>query len=443
MHMENEKIRTHYGERVIEAKLPEGWNLLGNLNTKDLPQIGREEMIEALERPIGTPRLEEIARGKRNAVVVASDATRPVQGEVALPILINSLNRAGIPDDRILVIMGGGSHREPPDLEKAFLQKYGREVVGRVKILHHHPDKDLVYVGKTRRGHLVEMNRRVMESELKIGFGGILPHPFGGYSGGAKSILPGVASRETIIQNHVMVTDPKVGMGSVEGNPVREEMEEVAEKAGLDFILNLVLNAEGKPVGAVSGDFRQAYRKGVALARKVFQAELPKPADVIVTSGHPYDIHFYQSLNGPGCVFNACRDGATIIHVTPAYQGILENTKRLFAAVNKIGYKELFERLRNGEREDETIRSFFFPEINIGLGMVIFRAMVDRHIKIVVVSERTSSEELREMGFGYAPTLEEAMLQTSKKWPKADVAGALTAKVIVSLAERRGSEMNS
>jgi len=84
---------------------------------------------------------------------------------------------------------------------------------------------DLVYVGKTKRGHLIEINRWVMESEFKIGFGGIIPHAFGGYSGGAKSILPGVASRETIIQNHVVVTDPKVGMGSVEGNPIREEME--------------------------------------------------------------------------------------------------------------------------------------------------------------------------------------------------------------------------
>lgn len=437
MDVKNNRIRTHYGESVIEAKLPDGWNLLGNLNTKDLPLIGREEMIKALEHPIGTARLEEIAKGKTNAVIVASDITRPVQGDVALPILINGLNRAGISDDKILLIMGGGSHREPPDLQRAFLEKYGKEVVRRVKILHHNPDKDLVYVGKTKRGHLIEINRWVMESEFKIGFGGILPHAFGGYSGGAKLILPGVASRETIIQNHVMVTDPKVGMGSVEGNPIREEMEEVAEKAGLDFIFNLVLNTEGKPVGAVSGDFRQAYREGVVLARQVFQAELPKPADVIVTSGHPYDIHFYQSLNGPGCVLNACRDGATIIHLTPAYQGILENTKRLFAAVKKIGYKELFERLRNGERSDETIRSFFFPEINIGLGMIIFRSMVDRHIKILVVSERIPSEELREMGFGHAPTLEKALMATSKKLPEADAAAALNAKVIVSLAEHR------
>jgi nickel-dependent lactate racemase len=432
--MENQKIRTHYGEKIVEAKLPEGWNLLGNLETQAPPRIGPAEMMKALDDPIGTPSLEDLARGKGNAVIVSSDIARPVEGDVAVPILLNKLNRGGIPDEKILLIMGGGSHKPPQDLQKAYEQKYGREVVNRVKMLYHNPDENLVTVGRTKRGYLIEINRWVMESDLKIGFGGIIPHAFGGYSGGAKVILPGVASRETIIQNHVMVTDPKVGMGLVEGNPIREEMEEVAEKVGLDFILNLVLDTEGKAVGAVSGDFRLAYRAGVAQARQIFQAELPQLADVIITSGHPYDIHLYQSLNGPGSVLNACKDGGTIIHLTPAYQGILENTKRLFSAVKKIGYKNLFERLREGERKDETIRSFFFPEINIGLGMIIFRSMVDRGIKIMVVTDGKYSHELKEMGFGYAATIEEAMTGIQKYLPKANVAAALNAKVIISIA---------
>ena len=431
--MKNQSTRTHYGDEVVEARLPDGWNLLGNLETKAFPRIGPAEIMKALHEPIGTPSLEDLARGKRNAVIVSSDITRPVEGDVALPILLDRLNRGGIPDGKILLIMGGGSHKQPADLQKAFVQKYGKEVVDRVRIEYHHPDENLVRVGHTRRGHLVEINRSVMESDLKIGFGGIIPHVFGGYSGGAKVILPGVASREAIIQNHVMVTDPKVGMGLVEGNPIREEMEEVAEKVGLDFILNLVLDTEGKAVGAVSGDFRRAYRTGVALAREIFQAELPQLADVMITSGHPYDIHLYQSLNGPGSVLNACKDGATIIHCTPAYQGILENTKRLFSTVKKIGYKNLFERLREGERKDETVRSFFFPEINIGLGMIILRSMVDRGIKYVVVTDGKYSHELKEMGFGHAATIEEAMQQIRENLPKADVAAALNAKVIISV----------
>lgn len=432
--MENRIIRTRYGEELIEAELPEGWNLLGNLSTGELPRIGSEEMKEALEHPIGGPSLEEVARGKKNAVIVASDVTRPVQGDAALPILLNELNQAGIPDEKILLVMGGGSHQPPPDLPKAFLQKYGKEVIRRVKVQYHNPDHDLVRAGETKRGHLVEVNRWVMASDLKIGFGGIIPHAFGGYSGGAKAILPGVASRESIIQNHVMVTDPKVGMGLVEGNPVREEMEEAADLAGLDFIFNLVLDTEGKAVGAVCGDFRQAYRSGIALARRVFQAELPRPAQVVVTSGHPYDIHFYQSLNGPGCVLNACEEGGTIVHLTPAYQGILENTRRLFSAVKKIGYQNLFERLKNGDREDETLRSFFFPEINIGLGMTIFRSMIDRNIRILVVTDENLSGELREMGFDYAPTIRKALAQIQERVPHADVAAALNAKVIVTIA---------
>jgi len=157
--MENQKIRTHYGEKIVEAKLPDGWNLLGNLETKAFPRIGPEEVMKALDDPIGTPSLEDLARGKKNAVIVSSDVTRPVQGDVALPILLNRLNLGGIPDGRILLIMGGGSHKQPPDLQKAFVQKFGKEIVDRVRIEYHHPDENLVRVGHTRRGHLIEIYR--------------------------------------------------------------------------------------------------------------------------------------------------------------------------------------------------------------------------------------------------------------------------------------------
>jgi len=425
-------IRIHDGEEIVEFQLPEGWYLVGNPKTGRIPLIGREEMIRALENPIGKPRLEQLARGKKNAVIIASDVTRPVRGEEAIPLLLNILNRAGIPDRQIQLIMGGGSHVPPEDLQKAYHQKYGSEVVGRVKVLYHDPDRDLVCLGTTRRGHRVEISRQVAEADLKIGFGGILPHALGGYSGGAKSILPAVASRETIIQNHLMVVEPGVGMGLVEGNPIREEMEEVAEMAGLDFIFNLVINTEGQPVGAVSGDFKEAHREGVRLAREIYQGELVRPAQVVFTSGHPFDIHFYQSLNGPCAALNGCVDGGTIIHLTRAYEGIRPGTKKLFSTVNRLGYRDLFERLRRGEREGEEIRPFFYPEINIGVGTTIFRAMFDRQIRIVVVTRAVGGEELRPMGFEHATNLEEAVAMVHRRIPEAEVAAQFNAKVILS-----------
>ncbi len=433
--MKDSRIRIHYGEKVLEQELPPGWNLLGNLETQYFPPISPNEIAQALERPIGRPRLEEMARGRKNAVIVASDVARPVKGDVALPLMLNALNRGGIPDRDIRIIMGGGSHQMPSDLPKAYLEKYGKEVVDRVKdIQYHHPDQDTVPLGKTRRGHVIEANKWVVESDLKVGFGGIAPHVFGGYSGGAKCILPGVVSRETMIQNHLMVVEPGVGLGRVEGNPIREEMEEVAEIVGLDFICNLILNSEGEAIGAVSGDFRQAYRRGVDLGRRVFQATLPRPAQILFTSGFPFDIHFYQSLNGVCSVLNACEDGATIIHLTPAHQGIRSGTKKLFSTVNSIGYKKLFTQLQAGERGDETVRSFFFPEINIGVGITFIQAVVDRHIRLVVVTEGISPQELKEMGFEHAKTLEEAISTVYPRIPKAGVASAMNAKVIVSLA---------
>ena len=433
--MRNSRISIHYGEEVLEYKLPPGWNLLGNLRTRDFPLIGRDEMIHALEHPLGTPRLEEIAKGKKNAVIIGPDITRPTQGEVALPLLLNALNRAGIADSNILMIMGGGTHLPPKDLGKAYEQKYGQEVVNRVEVMYHDCDRDLTYLGKTKRGHTIEVNKWVAEADLKIAFSGIIPHGMAGYSGGGKSILPAVCSRETNIQNHVMINEPGTGIDLVEGNPIREGMEEAAKKAGLDFIFNLILNPAGRPVGAVSGDVIKAHRQGVDLARKIFRAEIPELADVVFSSGHPQDLHLYSSFKGAGAVLNGCKDGGTIIHLTPAYEGIRSGTRKLFSIVNTLGYKNIFARLKAGEREDEGIRNFFYPEINIGGAMNIFRAMVDRDIRILVVTRGIPRQDLLDMGFEHAETLEEAVSLVHQRLPKADVAAALNSKVVISVAE--------
>jgi len=253
-----------------------------------------------------------------------------------------------------------------------------------------------------------------------------------GYSGGAKNILPGVSSRETIIQNHVMIIEPGAGMGLVEGNPIREEMEEVAERLGLDFIFDLVLNAEGKPIGAVAGDVRKAHRQGVALAKQVFQTEIPEPAQVVFTSGHPHDIHLYQSFKGPGSVLTACQDGGTIIHLTPAHEGVRDGTKKLFATVNALGYKNIFAKLKAGERQDASVRNFMYPEINIGGAMNLFRAVVDRKVRILIVTQGVPAETVKEMGFDYANNLEEAVSIVHQRLPQANVIAAFNSKVVIS-----------
>ncbi len=430
--MEDSKLKIHYGEKVLEYALPQGWNLLGNLRTRGLPPIGREEMMEAIKNPNGTPPLEELARGKKNAVLITCDITRPARWEVALPLVLDTLNRAGIDDDRILLIMGGGSHLPPKDFREACIKKYGEVVTDRVKIQYHNSDQDLVSLGKTKRGHSIEINKWVVEADLKIAFGGIIPHGMAGYSGGAKNILPGVSSRETIIQNHVMIIEPGAGMGLVEGNPIREEMEEVAEQLGLDFIFDLVLNAEGKPIGAAAGDVRKAHRQGVALAKQVFQTEIPEPAQVVFTSGHPHDIHLYQSFKGPGSVLTACQDGATIIHLTPAYEGVRDGTKKLFATVNALGYKNIFAKLKAGERQDPSVRNFMYPEINIGGAMNIFRAMVDRKVRIMIVTQGVPAQTVKEMGFDYASNLDEAVSIVHQRLPQANVIAAFNSKVVIS-----------
>lgn len=194
--MENSKIRTHYGEKILEGKLPSGWNFLGNLKTKDLPPIGREGLVWAMENPLGTPRLEELARGKKRAVIITGDVTRPAQGEVALPLILNTLNKAGIADKDILLIMRGGTHQAPQNLPEAYRKKYGEEVVNRVKILYHNPDQDLTSLGQTKRGVPVEINKWVAEADLRVSFSAILPHVLAGYSRGGNDHLSGHGQAE-------------------------------------------------------------------------------------------------------------------------------------------------------------------------------------------------------------------------------------------------------
>ncbi len=278
----------------------------------------------ALARPLGSPPLSELARGKDSAVIITADATRAVPSRALLPAVVAELNGAGIPDQRISLIVGTGAHRSLARDE--LVQLLGEEWVRRLRVTNHDPRAaDLVRVGVTPRGNEVLVNRLVAEAAVRVAFGQVEPHEFAGYTGGRKAILPSVAAYDTIIRNHSleMLAHPGARPGVLEENPIHTEMLAAARMARLDFIVNVVIDRQARPLAAAAGDFEAAHRHLVEVIERFARLEMPEePVDLVVTGpGHPLDFNLYQSIKPLVAVeplvdqesvvvlLSACRDG--------------------------------------------------------------------------------------------------------------------------------------
>ncbi|MGE5554356.1 MAG: nickel-dependent lactate racemase [Betaproteobacteria bacterium] len=315
-----------YGKGQMEVRLPER-NLLGVFLPQHVPPAREPERLirEALARPIGTPPLRELARGRRSAVILVSDLTRPVPSRTFLPALLDELAAAGLADHQIRVVIATGLHRaHTPDEKRALV---GEAVADRVEVQDHSP-ADCVSLGTTPGGLPVEVNRRVVEADLRICTGNIDPHYFAGYSGGAKAIMPGVSSRAAVTATHRMMLAPGAEIGRVEGNPVRTAIDEVGKAVGIDFIFNVVVNERKELVAAVAGHYLQAHREGCRLADRVFKVGLPEPADVVLASagGFPKDVNLYQAQKGLDNARLAVKPGGTIILVAECREGFGDAT---------------------------------------------------------------------------------------------------------------------
>ncbi|MCK4240715.1 MAG: nickel-dependent lactate racemase, partial [Candidatus Atribacteria bacterium] len=316
-----ERIFLPYGKEKIPISLPQK-NLLKICLLKNVPGI--EDSIkaikEAIENPIGSPTIPKIAQGKRTAVVICTDTTRPTPDKLLIPPILDELNKEGISDKNIKVIIARGQHRKMT--EEEVKEKVGEEVLKRVKIGQHDPDNNLFYLGKSKRGNELWVNKDVVQAEVKIATGNIIPHRYAGYGGGTKSILPGISSRETIGHNHLYVETGEAALGKIEGNPVREEMEEAAKMMGLDFIVNTVMNDKNEIVKVVAGNPVKAHRTGVEICKEIYGVKIPGKADIVIASSHPMDISFYQASKTLEAVGHIIKDNSTIIMVSPCYEGI-------------------------------------------------------------------------------------------------------------------------
>ena len=278
---------------------------------------------KALDTPVGSPPLETLAVGKKTATVITSDHTRPVPSHLTLPLLLERLRR-GNPDIAVTILVATGCHRATTDRE--LRAKFGDRICDAERIvIHDCEDRDsLRHVGTLPSGGALWLNRHALDADLVISDGFIEPHFFAGFSGGRKSVLPGIAGRQTVLANHCskFIADPHARAGCLDGNPIHRDMLFAARQARLTFIVNVTLNPDKSVSDAFAGHPEQAHRAGCDQMRKAVSVSAV-PAEIAITSngGYPLDQNIYQSVKGMTAAEACCKEGGTIIMVASCSDG--------------------------------------------------------------------------------------------------------------------------
>jgi nickel-dependent lactate racemase len=268
-----------YGDRKLFLSFPEKWNVsFYTMNGAAAKPLGRKAMKDAFSNPIGSKKIADLARNRREAVIIFDDMSRPTKVSQILPYVVEELNEGGISNDHIRFVSALGAHGVM-DLQD-FTKKLGRKAVAEFSVFNHHPFGNLTDIGMTSRGTPVRINGEVMACDLKIGIGSVLPHSQSGFGGGSKIIVPGVAAADTICANHELPAK----WGVVEENVTRLDMDEAARMAHIDVKVDAVLSEDAQVAGIYVGDVVAEFREAVKLARKTYATSIPKGFDIVVAN---------------------------------------------------------------------------------------------------------------------------------------------------------------
>ncbi len=373
-----------------------------------LPDPARE-VRRALANPIGTQPLQGIITAGEQVVIVTSDITRYTASEIYLPILVEALNRGGIADPDITIVIGLGIHRQQTVDEH---QKILGPLYGRIKVVDHDCDdtRQLVDLGRTSSGLPVQVNRTVIEAKRVVVTGTIGLHYFAGFGGGRKGLVPGVASRETCMATHFAIFNPPEIGGrnpaarptQLDGNPVHEAILEAAQMIAPDFILNTVMTPDKQIVGVFCGEMEAAHRAGCERAEALYTVPMEQPADLAVVScgGHPKDINFIQSHKALDYGVNAVKPGGTVILLAACPDGF-----------GNPGFFDWF-RFTDLDRFENALRSRY--EIN---GQTALSTLTKARTWRVLLISAFSREETEAMGMEKAIDLDDALRMAAEQLP--------------------------
>ena len=319
-------IQFPYGKEHLNLEIPRerlAGVLVSQMHSYE-PALSQEELVrQALENPIGTAPLRELARGKQKIVIIASDHTRPVPSKIMAPLMLQEIRR-GNPRADITFLISTGCHRGTTREE--LVQKFGADIVEKENIYIHDCDDAsmLVSLGTLPSGGELVINRLAAEADLLVAEGFIEPHFFAGFSGGRKSVLPGVAARKTVMYNHnaQFIDHPCARTGVIDGNPIHRDMLWAAKQAKLAFICNVVINSDKQVVYAVAGDVEQAHRQGREFLNSQCRVgAIPSEIVISTNGGYPMDQNAYQSVKGMTAAEATVVPGGVIIMVAKCADG--------------------------------------------------------------------------------------------------------------------------
>ena len=319
------KVHLGYGRQGLEVELPDHADVL--LPRQTAAVADPTSAVEAvLASPMGSPPLRELLRPGDRVAVVISDITRPVPNRVLLPPLLRTLEGAGVARQDIVIVNGTGMHRANTKEELVFM--LGRELLDAYRLVQHdaRDRSSLTYLITTARGAEVWLNREYLEADVRILTGFVEPHIFAGYSGGGKAVLPGVAGADIVMSNHGadMLSHPRATWCQAEGNPIFEEMRDVALASRPTFLLNVTLNERKEITGVFAGELVAAHEAGIAQAARQALRPVPHLYDIVVSAnlGYPADINLYQSVKGASVAARAVTEGGVIILAAECADGL-------------------------------------------------------------------------------------------------------------------------
>lgn len=393
-------IAIPYGKGHISYELPYDGLLTSRVDQLKSDKTGRELVEKAMAAPIGAAPLAQLAAGKKTCTIIISDHTRPVPSRDILPPMLAAL-RQGNPDIQVTLLVATGFHR--PTTTAELENKLGPEIAKNEKIVVHDafdPNSN-VEIGILPSGAPLVIDRVAVETDLLISEGFIEPHFFAGFSGGRKSVLPGVCDKTTVLGNHCgeFIASPYARTGILEGNPLHRDMVAAAEMAKLRFIVNVVIDEDKNTVAAFAGDFNQAHQAGVAFLRQFCEVKAI-PGDIVITSngGAPLDQNVYQSVKGLTAAEASAKEGAVLIMCAELADG--------------TGGEGFYTSLRDCESpaahfarcaatpQNETIPDQWESQI---LARILMKH------RVIFVSRPEMEKTLREMKLEYAPDLAAAM----------------------------------
>jgi len=409
----------YYGDKKIEFEVPSKWNILsgGEINSAKTCPDATSELKRALDQPIGSASLEELASRASNAVVIFDDITRPTPTHIAFPEVLNRLNRGGILDTRITAICATGTHQSPD--EAGLKQKLGMEAYQRLYprvICHEATSRENVLVGRTSRGTPVEINPFVAGADLVVGIGACFPHGWAGFGGGSKIIMPGVCGVQSIAAHHfTWFRNIRTHTGRVKGNLFYEECNEIARLIGFKFKIDFLLDFRGEIIKIFCGDVVEEHSEAMKECARITTVEVPRKADVTISAAYPLE-RGNQSIKSLGTAAAVTKSGGQIIWVAPQ-----PDRDQLIPFVNEVSSNkstnEYHRQLVEG-RYPEALKP-------IGLSfmctVVDVKNLLDCFSRIIHVTEGLDRSHVESMKMGYARTLTEAVEMARSNTPIGDL----------------------